>query len=143
MPEQQDPNQQTQQQPAPPQAQDNSQQYAQDPYTDIGVKLRDIEEKQNIIKDRVLLIGENLVSEKQETSQDIAEINNKIKLIEQEINSLKLAIQRIMDNQENLAKKSEIEILKRQFKMFQPLELARVKDVEEIVNKALKEKIKK
>src|SRR3989344_3033897 len=89
-------------------------------YSDISVKLRDIEEKQNIIKDRVLLIGENLVFEKEN------------------IDKIKNAIERMIDDTNNFVRKNEFEILQRQFQMFQPLELARISDVEDMINKAIK-----
>ena len=107
---------------------------------DIGVKLRDIEEKQNIIKDRVLLIGENLVSEKDEIDQRVLDLKSEIVKITEEIRRIKLAIERIVDDSNNFIRKNEFEILQRQFQMFQPLELARISDVESMINKALKAK---
>lgn len=119
------------------QQQDQSQGY-DDYFASINVKLRDIEEKQNIIKERIILIGENLINEKQESDKNILELKNKIKDLESNNNKLRLAIQRIIENQGNLARKNEVKILEKQFKMFQPLELARIKDVKEIVKKELK-----
>jgi hypothetical protein len=107
---------------------------------DISVKLRDIEEKQNIIKDRVLLIGENLVSEKDETDQKIIDLKSEIIKIAEDIKRIKLAIERIVDDSNNFVRKNEFEILQRQFQMFQPLELARISDVESMIERALKSK---
>lgn len=108
--------------------------------SDINVKLRDMEEKQNLIKDRILLIGENLIEEKQEQAKEILELKKQTKSLEQEINKLKLTMQRLIESQDNLAKKSQVDILERQFQMFSPLEFARIKDVEQMIQKALKEK---
>lgn len=105
--------------------------------TDINIKLRDIEEKQNIIKDRVLLIGENFISEKESTDQEISVMKNRIKMNEEEIRKLRAIIQRMVEDQNIFARKSEVEILERQFQMFQPLELARLVDVKEMIQKVL------
>ena len=105
---------------------------------DVGVKLRDIEEKQNIIKDRVLLIGENLISEKDENDQKVLDLKKDIVKINDEIRRIKLAIERIIEDSNNFIRKNEFEILQRQFQMFQPLELARMTDVEDMINKALR-----
>jgi len=105
---------------------------------DISVKLRDIEEKQNIIKDRVLLIGENLVSEKEESDKRVIEIKLDIQKLNDDIKRIKLALERIIDDTNNFVRKNEFDILRRQFQMFQPLELARISDVEDMINKALK-----
>jgi len=111
-------------------------------YTDFNIKIRDLEEKQNMIKDRVLLIGENLVSLKQESDEELLELKSQITELEQELKKIRLALARIIESQSNLARKTELEILKRQFQMFQPLEFARISDVENIVKKIL-EKQKK
>ena len=113
---------------------------ANDALADIGVKLRDIEEKQNIIKDRILLIGENLISEKEETNNDIQELKVKIASLSEDTRKLKLAIERIIDDSNSLVRRNEFQVLQRQFEMFQPLELARISDVEDMIQKALKSK---
>jgi predicted nuclease with TOPRIM domain len=105
---------------------------------DIGVRLRDIEEKQNIIKDRVLLIGENLISEKEIMDQEMQELKQGLNKSNEEIKKIKLTIERIAEDMKNLVRKNEFEILQRQFQMFQPLELARISDVEDMINRALR-----
>lgn len=107
---------------------------------EIGVKLRDIEEKQNIVKDRVLLIGENLVSEKEENDQKLNDLKSEIIKINEDIRKIKLALERIIEDSNNFVRKNEFEILQRQFQMFQPLNLARVSDVEIMIQKALNNK---
>lgn len=106
--------------------------------TDFNIRLRDVEEKQSLIKERALLIGENLISIKTETEKNIGELKNNISEINQEIKKMKLTISRIIDKQEEFAKKSQLEILINQFKMFEPLELVRVSDVREIIKEELK-----
>jgi predicted nuclease with TOPRIM domain len=107
-------------------------------FSDINVKLRDIEEKQNIIKDRVLLIGENLVSEKEETNQEISEIKASINNLNEDIRKIKSTLQLIIENSNNFARKSELEMLERQFEMFSPLEAVRISDLKSLVQKEIK-----
>jgi len=110
--------------------------------SDINVKLRDIEEKQNIIKDRVLLIGENLISEKEEIDEEMSLLKTDIMKMTEELKRFKLALERVFDDMNNFVRKNEFEILQRQFQMFQPMELARISDVEEMIRSAMS-KIKK
>ena len=120
----------------------------QNPYTqtdylsDINVKIRDLEEKQNLIRDRILLIGENLIEEKDQGDEESINLKNSVKIIKEDINKIKRVVQRLIESQENLAKKTELEILKKQFKMFQPLEFARISDVKDLINEALNKKQK-
>jgi hypothetical protein len=118
-------------------AQAQSSTEAENAYMDIAIRLRDIEEKQNIIKDRVLLLGENLVSSKEEIEKEITNLKEKTLSMEDEIRRLKLNLQMVLASSENFIRKNEFDILKRQFEMFQPLELARISDVENMIIKAL------
>ena len=42
-------------------------------FSDASIRTRDLEEKQRILKDRILLIGQNLIETKEETQEKIAE----------------------------------------------------------------------
>lgn len=88
--------------------------------SEFNTKLRDIEERQRLIKDRVLLIGENLVEGREETIIDISELKIRTENLEKEIQRLKDTLSSMIDEIQNFARKSEVDILKRQFKMFQP-----------------------
>ncbi|MDP3026521.1 MAG: hypothetical protein Q8N63_02345 [Nanoarchaeota archaeon] len=116
--------------------------YQQDPVSamlsEFSTRLNEIEEKQRLIKDRILLVGENLISTKEDYSKQEFEIKRQLKQVISEISSLKQLMQRVVNELPNLAKKSELEILERQVKMFQPLEFARIKDVREIVREEIK-----
>ena len=118
----------------------------QDPTTallsEFGTRLTEIEEKQRLIKDRLLLIGENLISTKEDIEKQNLEFKGKIKQAEFEVKTIKQIIKRIISELGNLARKPEVEILQRQIKMFQPLEVARIQDVQNIVSEELSKQLK-
>ena len=109
--------------------------------TDFSTRLNEIEEKQRLIKDRVLLIGENLISTKEELDKETSEFRNQIKQIDFELKSLKQLVERITNELGNFARKSELEILDRQIKMFKPLKPVRAEDVKRIVREEMKKKM--
>jgi hypothetical protein len=111
--------------------------------SEFGTRINEIEEKQRLLKDRILLIGENLISTKEEELKKDLEIKKHLKQIDQEIYSMKSLLSRIIGEISNSARKSELGILERQMKMFLPLELARIKDVKKIVKKEIKKLEKK
>ncbi len=88
--------------------------------SEFNTKLRDMEEKQRLIKDRVLLIGENLIDLKKESLNEISELKVKTENLEKEIERIKETISLLIEESKNYARKSELEILYRQFKMFEP-----------------------
>ena len=109
---------------------------------EFSTRLNEIEEKQRLIKDRILLIGENLISTKEESLKQDFEIKRQLKQIEFEVRTLKQLMARVVNELPNFARKSELEILENQAKIFQPLEFASIEDVKDIVRKELKKTIK-
>ena len=109
---------------------------------EFGTRLNEIEEKQRLLRDRTLLIGENLISTKEDIEKHNLELKKQLKTIEDELKTLKQLNKRITNEISNFARKSELKILQNQFKMFQPLEFARIKDVKNIVKEELKKQKK-
>ena len=101
--------------------------------SELNTKLRDIEEKQRLIKDRMLLIGQNLVDFREEAEKNISVLKAETELIKQEILKIKSTLERIIEELSGLARKEEVMILQRQLKMFQPLQFARMEDVEKMI----------
>ena len=84
------------------------------------LKLRSLEEKQNILKDRLLLIGQNLLEMKEKNLQDTLEIKKQVQLIKQELEKIKTFLGTISNEFSKFARKEDLEILQKQARMFQP-----------------------
>lgn len=104
---------------------------------EFGTRLNEVEEKHRLIRDRSLLIGENLISIKEDLEKQNFEIKKQINELNKEVKELKKFVNRIINEMPNLARKSELESLENQSKIFQPLEFARIKDVDEMIKKAI------
>ena len=60
-----------------------------DPFlSDISVRFRDLEERNKMLKDRLLLIGQNLIETKEKTSSDILEIKQELEVIKKNMERL-------------------------------------------------------
>lgn len=105
---------------------------------EFGTRLNEVEEKQRLIRDRALLIGENLIETREESEQKDFELKTKIDEINLEIRNLKQLVHRIVNELPTLARRSEVEILENQSKMFQPLALTTKQEVETMINEAVK-----
>ena len=86
-----------------------------------NLKLRDLEEKQRVLKDRVLLIGQNLIDIKEKTNETILEIKKDLEKIKENSERMKSFIENISREFPKFARKDDLEILAKQAKMFQPL----------------------
>lgn len=97
--------------------------------------LRDLEEKQRILKDRLILIGQNLIEIKDKTERDILELKRELETIKQTLNRVKSFIETISSEFSSFARKEDLEVLIKQAKMFQPLEFVKKSDLEKLKNK--------
>jgi len=97
-------------------------QYSPDPtqqfFADAGARIRDLEEKQRLIKDRVVLLGNSFVEERNKNFTEIGEMKRTLLLIKEEHERMKEFLQRITEQLEGVARKEELMILQRQFDLF-------------------------
>ena len=97
--------------------------------SEFATKFRDLEEKQRMIKDRLLLIGQNLVETKEKTNSDILEIKKDLEVIKITMSRLVSFLETASQEFSKFARKEDLEILSKQAKMFQPLNFVLKKDL--------------
>lgn len=95
--------------------------YIQNSSPDFSTHLLDLEEKQRLLRDRVLLIGKNLIESKERMETDITEIKLILTALQEDTRKIKDSILRISEELENKSRKTDVEILVKQMKMFQPM----------------------
>tara|TARA_Y100000310_G_scaffold254638_1_gene261771 strand:+ start:5791 stop:6183 length:393 start_codon:yes stop_codon:yes gene_type:complete len=121
----------------------NEQQQIQFLLSDFNTRLRDVEERNQLVRERILLLGKNLITSKQENETDIKELKKQTSEIKTELEKLQTLSQNIIQETSKFVKKNEILVIERMLKDFQPLEFMRKKDVEELIDEKLSEKNKK
>jgi len=99
---------------------------------DVNTKLRDLEERNRILKDRLLLIGQNLIEIKEKTTEEILEIKKENEIMKRNIERLISFLETASTEFSKFARKEDLEILSKQAKMFQPLEFVRKKDLKKL-----------
>ena len=91
--------------------------YADQQSVDANTRARDLEEKQKILKDRILLIGQNLIESKEKTDDRILDIKKDIEGLKQKIERMTSFIETISVEFSKFAKKDDVEILSKQIKL--------------------------
>ena len=56
---------------------------------DVNLRIRDLEERQRILKDRLLLIGQNLIETKEKNIQDMLETKKTLEFLNQDMIKLR------------------------------------------------------
>ena len=95
--------------------------YANQSFGETNTQIRDIEEKQRILKDRLLLIGKNVIEMKEEINEKILGMKKEIEIIKQSMERTLSFLETASSEFSKFARKEDLEILSKQAKMFQPL----------------------
>ena len=85
---------------------------------DLNVRIRDLEEKNRLLRDRVLLLGQSVVEERDKSFKDIQEMKSSGIKMKEDINRLKELMQRMAEQIAQTARKEELMILQRQMDLF-------------------------
>ena len=120
---------------ANPQAQDNQIKFL---LSDFNTRLRDLDERNKLIRERVLLLGKNLISSRQDIDEELKKIKQDNQEIKQDLEKIKKTTNSLLTEFNKFVKREEIVIIERMLRDFQPLEFMRKKDVEELINKEIK-----
>ena len=119
----------------------------QDPYSrmigDFGTRLNEVEAKQKLLKERILLIGENLISTKEDSLKQDSDLKREFKRLDNDLRMIKRLLAKIVNEISNFSRKAELDIVKKQMQMFEPLNFARIEDVKQIIKEELAKSIKK
>ena len=96
--------------------------YSEQATNEAGYQIKDVEEKQKILKERILLIGQNLIELKEITNEKILGIKKDLEELKRTNERTKTFIENISKEFSKLARKDDVEILSKQLKMFKPLQ---------------------
>jgi len=91
-------------------------------YDDSALRLRDLEEKQNLLKDRIIIIGKNLIETKEETTEKLIELKKDIEILKVNVDKILTFLETLSAEIPKFAKKEDVDILYKQAKMFKSLE---------------------
>jgi len=106
--------------------------YSDQIFLEISMKLRDLEEKQRMLKERLILIGKNLIEIREKNNQNSLEAKKEIEKLNQSVNKIESFLENLSGEFSKFARKEDLEILTKQAKMFQPLEFVRKSDLEKL-----------
>jgi len=104
---------------------------------DFNTRLRDIDERNQLIRERVLLLGKNLISSRQDVEDELKKLKTDNVEIKTDIEKIKKISNSLLTEFNKFVKREEILLVERMLKDFQPLEFMRRKDVEELIDAKL------
>jgi len=108
--------------------------------SDFNTRLRDLDERNKLIRERVLLLGKNFISSRQELENELIEIKKENQEIKKDLDKIKKISNHLLSEFDKFVKKDEMILIERMLKDFQPLEFMRKKDIEELIEDKLSKK---
>lgn len=87
-------------------------------FLDINTRIRDLEEMQRILRDRILLISGSFVKEREKELEETQELKRTIEKLKDENLRIKEILLRVGETLDKAARKEELMILQRQFDLF-------------------------
>jgi hypothetical protein len=109
---------------------------------ELVVKIRDLEESQKMMRERLLLISQNFLEAEEKNIKEIETLKKQIILIESDIKRIKDMINSMILQVSKSARKEEIDLLRKQSKIFEPLNYVRMEDLDSIIEEKMRQRKK-
>lgn len=87
-------------------------------FIDINTRIRDLEEKQRLFRDRILLISESFVKERDKNFEEIQEMKKVVMKLKSDNIRIKGILMSVTEMVNKSARKEDLAILQRQFDLF-------------------------
>jgi hypothetical protein len=100
-----------------------------------NTRLRDLEERNHLLKERVILLGKNLIETKEELEEKISLITKQNNLLINQMEIMEKNVNSILEEVSKAVKRDEMLLIERMLKDFQPLNFVRKEDIEGKIKK--------
>ncbi len=87
-------------------------------FVDVNTRLKDIEERQRLLKDRLLLVGKNIIDDRESMFTELQEVKKNMLKMKEENLKMQEFFKRIADQLAESARKEEVLMLQRQLDLF-------------------------
>ena len=118
------------------------QQGFQDFLVDTSGKVRSLEGRYNLLRDRVLLINNNMVGEYKKVLGEMKLMNDELKDLKKELFNTKETMKHLITELERTARKEDFKLLEKYINLWNPMHFVSEADVLKIVEQALRDQKK-
>ncbi|MEM2956183.1 MAG: hypothetical protein QW041_01225 [Candidatus Pacearchaeota archaeon] len=103
-----------------------------------NTKIKDIEERHEMLKERVLLISQSFLRAEERMSKEFALLKDEVKEMRLDLDRIKENLQSLIRDSADFVRREELLILEKYIKMFEPLKFVKEDDVKRMINEKLK-----
>ena len=107
--------------------------------SDFSTKIRNLEEKINLLRERMLILGQSFLKQEEEIKEDTASLKDESRDMRLDMDRLKDKVDHIIQELENFARREELLSVQKYMKIWEPLKYTTEEDVKKMINEALEE----
>ncbi len=87
-------------------------------FSDTNTRIKDLEEKNRLLRDKMLLISDSFVKEREKNFKEIQELKRTVEILRMDNSRMKEMLSRVGEIVDKSARKEDLAILQRQFDLF-------------------------
>ncbi len=106
--------------------------------TGVEERVRILEARYTLMRDRIFLINQNMIQEYRKLSKEIKMIDSEFKSVKQDLNEIKGILRNVVNEMQGFAKKENVKVLEKYVDFWNPLNFVTEKEVMEIMNRGEK-----
>ena len=105
----------------------------QDFFMDLNARLRSVEGRYNILRDRVLIINQNMIEEWKKNSAETRINNDEVKEIKLDLFRIKETLKHLISEFELYARKEDVKVLEKYINLWNPMKFMTEGDVKKLL----------
>ncbi len=104
---------------------------------EIANRLRILESKQSLLSEKMLVMNQNMIEEYRKTLKEIKVIDMEVKAMKSDLENVKKIVQHFSEEAGKFAKQSDVKVLEKYIKLWDPLKFVTEKEVRKIIKEEL------
>jgi len=100
---------------------------------DVYTRIRSLEGKYNLLRDRALIINQNMITQYQKGNSEITSINDELKEIKHTLFQIKETLKHVITELENTPRKEELRVLEKYINLWNPMKFVSEEEVRRII----------
>lgn len=105
---------------------------------DINSRVREIEGKYNLLRDRALIINQNMILQYKKNASELVMVNDDLKEMKADIFKLKETIRHLVEEVNMFARKEDLKVLEKYISFWNPLKFVTENEVREMIEREVK-----
>ncbi len=111
--------------------------------SDFSSRVKALEEKFNLLRERVLVLTQNFLKHERELRRELALIQDEVKEIKVDQRRVSERVEGLVSQSTDFARKEEVRVAEKYFKLFEPINFVTASELRGEVEKILSEKGRK